>query len=577
MPADDTLDLPEGLNLLDRYTIIDRIGGGGMATIYRAHDSRLDRIVCVKVLRSLIEGLGSSSSGGIVYQATYTHFLQEARALCKLAHPNTLRIYDFGYLDVGGDGSGAVGPRPFHVSEFLDGGNLEQYVRARGALGPSEVLAILDRVASAVDEAHRAGILHRDIKPSNILFSRVGDVLMPKLADFGIAQSVEVRASSPMPAAAPIADAEHDPPARPPRADSEPDAYEHVPLFSPRWAAPEQLTISEEGPYTDVYALALVAAFMMSGRPLFQLEDVDATFEDRVTGDAFVTERLAVCRVAAGMPEVIRVLLRALRADPRTRIPSPLAFYEALSKAFAASLPETGAAPIAFSGGVPRLQAPGANARGAREQSPGVPLSLPNPRAAHESVTLQAGPDRGADARPAAARATLAPPPERWTAVSCRQGTRRVRIVETHERIDLGVPTSAGVEVRFRVTLLPGQRDEFRVNVKGLNCFVAKPGGSVSPAIVASEDGTARFLSTHKEELGAVSWQFGSLRYDDARPLATANAKTANANVGGNAENGARVFVVDGGTLVVPFPEGVFALALELGADRELIVVSRRA
>src|SRR5579883_759434 len=95
-------ELPEGLNLLDRYTIIDRIGGGGMATIYRAHDSRLDRIVCVKLLRNVIEGSGSTN-GGVVYQATYTHFLQEARSLSKLAHPNTLRIYDFGFLQLDAD------------------------------------------------------------------------------------------------------------------------------------------------------------------------------------------------------------------------------------------------------------------------------------------------------------------------------------------------------------------------------------------------------------------------------------------------------------------------------------------
>src|SRR5579863_4934261 len=103
MGVRDPPELAEGLNLLDRYTILDRIGGGGMADIYRAHDSRLDRIVCVKLLRSVIEGSGSTG-GGVLYQATYKHFLQEARALSKLAHPNTLRIYDFGFLQVDADG-----------------------------------------------------------------------------------------------------------------------------------------------------------------------------------------------------------------------------------------------------------------------------------------------------------------------------------------------------------------------------------------------------------------------------------------------------------------------------------------
>ena len=129
MHGRDAPELTEGLNLLERYTIIDHIGGGGMATIYRAHDSRLDRIVCVKLLRNVIEGSGS---GGVIYQATYTHFLQEARSLSKLAHPNTLRIYDFGFLTL--DDSEGIAPRPFQISEFLDGGNLETYVRARGTL-----------------------------------------------------------------------------------------------------------------------------------------------------------------------------------------------------------------------------------------------------------------------------------------------------------------------------------------------------------------------------------------------------------------------------------------------------------
>src|SRR5262252_7379987 len=94
----DPAELPEGTRLLDRYTIIDHVGSGGMASIYRALDERLDRVVCVKLLRLVVESSGSTA-GGSVYQATYSHFLQEALALSKLQHPNTLRIYDFGYVD----------------------------------------------------------------------------------------------------------------------------------------------------------------------------------------------------------------------------------------------------------------------------------------------------------------------------------------------------------------------------------------------------------------------------------------------------------------------------------------------
>jgi serine/threonine protein kinase len=493
MHGRDAPELDEGLNLLERYTIVDHIGGGGMATIYRAHDSRLERIVCVKLLRNVIEGSGS---GGVIYQATYTHFLQEARSLSKLAHPNTLRIYDFGFLTL--DDREGIAPRPFQISEFLDGGNLETYVRARGTLRPVEILAILDRIAGAVGEAHAVEILHRDIKPSNILFSRVGDVLRPKLADFGIARAIRRR----------------------PR-EGEPEdtlkVLKAVPLFSPRWAAPEQLKSEDEGPATDVYALGLVVAFMLQGKPLFEVPDVTSTFTARAKGDAYVQERLALHPLA---PEVARVLADALRADPRHRIQSPFDFYEALSNAFGtprASLPS----PIAHSGGVP---------------------SIPPARLPVDSVTVEATFDSERGAGQSVA------PPERWLDV----GGRRVRIVETHERLDLSVPTPRGHDVRFRITLLPA-REQLRVNLKGLNCFVRRAGASLSPALVADFDGTADLVSTQKETLGTLSWSFGTPR------------------------GASRVFAVGRGELVVPFPQGHHALALELGTDREFIVICRRA
>ena len=133
-------------------------------------------------------GLGRHHGGGVIYQATYTHFLQEARALSKLAHPNTLRIYDFGFLRWT-TGEGDVAARPSRSASSSTAATSRRTC-ARAARCSPGVLAILDRIAGAVGEAHGAGIIHRDIKPSNILFSRVGDVLMPKLADFGIARGV---------------------------------------------------------------------------------------------------------------------------------------------------------------------------------------------------------------------------------------------------------------------------------------------------------------------------------------------------------------------------------------------------
>jgi eukaryotic-like serine/threonine-protein kinase len=498
-------ELPPGLRLLDRYTILDRVGSGGMASIYRATDERLERVVCLKLLRLVLEGSGSASGRG-VYQATYTHFLQEALALSKLQHPNTLRIYDFGYTDDG---------RPFQISEFLDGGNLDTQVRGSGRFTRSETLGVLELICGAVSEAHQHGIIHRDIKPSNILFARiavaeesdrsreVGHALVPKLADFGISSSRVRRAS---------------------RVDAdETEELNTVTLFSPRWAAPEQLSSSVEGPGTDVYALGLITVYMLTGKALFADSDVKVHFDDRVQGDEFVTQRLA----GVGVGEGVRgVLLRALAADPLRRTPSPGAFFEEM--------------------------------RGVLESAPSAP---PFPRRSFESITLMTVPlaERARDSEPVA-------PPER----SVQVGGRQVRIVDVTEKLDFTVQTPSSKNpadpfrpVRFRIALLPSPGPQgFSMHIKGLNCFVVRgaSGGARSrptPAITASEGGEAELVSGEQETLTLVRWSFG--RASDVGPEA------------------GRVFDFGNAELVIPFSEASQAVAIDLGPEREAIVVCRRA
>jgi serine/threonine-protein kinase len=478
----ELVELSEGTTLLGRYTIIDRIAGGGMATIYRATDERLDRVVCVKLLRLVVEASGSTS-GGAVYQATYAHFHKEALALSKLQHPNTLRIYDFGYLD------GEESPRPFQISEFMDGGNLEQHVRARGALKPEHAIAILERVCGAVAEAHQHQIIHRDIKPSNILFARIGEELVPKLADFGIART-DLRKRLPPG----MSDDE-----------AETEVISTVPLFSPRWAAPEQLAAAEEGPTTDVYALGLVAAFMLSGKSVFDIEDVRSTFADRVLGDTLVSKRL----VAMGLGKDVRdVLVAAMRAKPGDRIASAMSFYEALSRAVG----------------------------GARTQLPApAPSDGRQPLA---SVTLEAI-DRSERSTSSFA------PPERAVDVN----GALVRIVEVHEKLDVTAVNLASIDVRFRVTLLPGK--PLRVQFKGLNCFVARSGGTPSPAITTETDGRAELVSMTRSGLVQIAWSFGRL------------------------VEGGRALPVGAAELILASPAGASALALDIGG--QIIAVCRRA
>lgn len=439
MVSTEPPDLAEGQRLLDRYVIIDKIAAGGMATIYRAHDERLDRVVCVKLLREDLAPDGGSTAGRREYRATYNHFLKEALALSKLQHPNTLRIYDFGYLP--------ETPRPFQIAEFCDGGNLEQYVRARGALDPAEVLAILEQVTGALGEAHEKGIVHRDVKPSNILFGRVAGRMIAKLADFGIARS-DVKPKQ--------ADG-----------DSTEEVVSMVALFSPRWAAPEQIAGGSVGTFTDVYSLGLVAAFMLTGLPLFDGKAVRATFAERIVGDTLVKNRL----VQTGTPrEAMPPLLRAIAARPEARLASAKAFYEQLREALRE--PET--------------------SKARSKQDSYVSISV------EEEIK---GPVTGA-LPGMSERAVHVPPTEEM-----HFGERTIQLVDV-DPLDLGVPTSKGFEARMRITLM-FDRDGIRMNIKGLNCFLVRGKGLPTPAFVTKDDGSAEFVSSAREPLGQIVWSFG--------------------------------------------------------------------
>jgi len=507
------------MRLLDRYTILDRIGSGGMATIYRATDDRLDRVVCIKLLRTtLVEGSGSNNtSGRAVYKATYSHFLQEALALSKLQHPNTLRIYDFGYLDDASPDPGA----PFHVSEYLDGGNLETHIRLRGAIPADESLGILESISGALAEAHEHGIIHRDIKPSNILFARVRGALVPKLADFGIANSDLKKKQR----------------------EGAPSTFEGiesvstVALFSPRWAAPEQLCGSPEGPRTDVYALGLLAVFMLTGRVIFGDEDVRLTFNDRVRGDTLVNARLG--QIGFG-GEVGRVLAHCLVARADDRIASAPELFEHLREALKVRAP-TSIAPFPIEPSAQQLQQMHQQQHQQHQHQQVAQQVPPPPQAVALALEVEASGSMGAP--------LVQPAPERVT----HYGERRVRFVQVHEKLDLSFVDVEGGHVRVRVTILPGAAGApQKLNVKGLTCFVARRGQRPTPALTVTTDGSADLVSSTRVTLGELTWSFGQ-----ATPAG-------------------RVFVVDGRQLLVPYSEGDLSIALLLSPGNDLVVMCRR-
>ncbi|QWU13498.1 serine/threonine protein kinase [Paenibacillus sophorae] len=156
-----------GHELGGRYQVIERIGGGGMALVYRAHDILLNRNVAIKVLRNQF----------VHDEEFIRRFRREAQSAASLSHPNVVSIYDVGQED----------EIHYIVMEYVEGKNLNEIIKERAPLQVDEAVRIATQICDALDHAHQNQIIHRDIKPHNILIGRNGRV---KVTDFGIARAV---------------------------------------------------------------------------------------------------------------------------------------------------------------------------------------------------------------------------------------------------------------------------------------------------------------------------------------------------------------------------------------------------
>ncbi|TGB08023.1 Stk1 family PASTA domain-containing Ser/Thr kinase [Streptomyces palmae] len=156
-----------------RYRVEARIAVGGMATVYRAVDTRLDRVLALKVMHP---SLAADT-------AFVDRFIREAKSVARLAHPNVVGVFD----------QGADGTAVYLAMEYVAGCTLRDVLRERGALQPRAALDILEPVLAALGAAHRAGFVHRDMKPENVL---IGDDGRVKVADFGLARAVDAATST---------------------------------------------------------------------------------------------------------------------------------------------------------------------------------------------------------------------------------------------------------------------------------------------------------------------------------------------------------------------------------------------
>lgn len=260
------------------YEVLERIGRGGMATVYLAHDRKHGRKVAVKVLRS---GLAAPLGAG--------RFVREIEIAAQLSHPHILPLFD------SGEAEGFL----YYVMPYVEGESLRERLVREGPLPVAEAVRITDQVASALSHAHERGIVHRDIKPENILLA--GDQAV--VADFGIARAVEM--------------------ARDVRLTGIGAA-----IGTPAYMSPEQASGAEEvDGRADVYALGCMVHEMVSGRTPFERQSIGAARTNRVG--------VGPSGLRADDPPVPlfveRAVQRALEGDPRDRFPTARSFAEALT------------------------------------------------------------------------------------------------------------------------------------------------------------------------------------------------------------------------------------------------------
>ena len=166
--------LTTGTLIDDRYELLQLLGSGGMAQVYRAHDEFLGRDVALKILREQY-----SENERFVER-----FRREAQSAASLSHPNIVQIYDRGCSE---------SDRYYMVMEHVPGGTLKEHLQSRGPLAPDLAAGVITQIARALGVAHRRGIVHRDVKPHNMLITKKGDV---KVADFGIARAASATTTS---------------------------------------------------------------------------------------------------------------------------------------------------------------------------------------------------------------------------------------------------------------------------------------------------------------------------------------------------------------------------------------------
>ena len=252
-----------GRLLDDRYEIIELIGSGGMANVYKALCHRLNRYDAVKIMRD----------DTAANEELRRRFRAESQAVAMLSHPNIVSVYDVSHSE----------DVEYIVMELIDGITLKEYMRKKGILEPSEVLDFSMQTAKALEHAHSKGIIHRDIKPQNIMLLKVG---MLKVADFGIASL-----------------------------DNDFEENKSEAVGSVHYIAPEQARGAAPDARSDIYSLGIVMYEMLTGKlPYVGQSDVEVAVKHMNTDPVSPRE------IVPDIPEELeRICLKAMDSDIHDR------------------------------------------------------------------------------------------------------------------------------------------------------------------------------------------------------------------------------------------------------------------
>jgi serine/threonine protein kinase len=261
-PADIT-----GRKVLNRYKIVEKIGGGGMSVVWKAYDLVLDRNVALKVLRPEMSE----------DEEFIRRFRREAQSVASLSHANIVNIYDVG------EDRGLY----FIVMELIEGETLRDKMKREGPIAPAEALEIASEICEALSHAHARRIIHRDIKPQNILLTKSGHV---KVADFGIARALGAISTT----------------------------SRDLVVGSAPYVSPEQARNGVVSTRSDIYSLGVVLFEMLAGRQPFAGESPVAVALQHVQ-----TEAPSLKKLNPAIPEsVSNLVAKALRKDPEERFSS---------------------------------------------------------------------------------------------------------------------------------------------------------------------------------------------------------------------------------------------------------------